>query len=39
MSTAVRSLTVLSTTADKINRIDNHFWIDGDMNLRKAKRT
>ena len=25
-STAIRSLTVLSSTTDKINRISNHFW-------------
>ena len=25
-STVVRNLTVLSSTADKINRINNHFW-------------
>ena len=38
-STVVRNLTVLSSTADKIKRISNHFWIGGDMNLRETQRT
>ena len=32
-STIVRNLTVLSSTTYKINRIRNHFWIGGDMNM------
>ena len=32
-STVVRNLTVPPSTTDKINRISNHFWIDGDMNM------
>ena len=32
-STVVRNLTVLSSTADKINRISNHFLGGGDMDM------
>ena len=32
-STVVRTLTVLSSTTKKINRISNHFWIGGDMDM------
>ena len=42
-STAVRNLTVLSSTTDKINRISNHFWDrwrhEYVVNLRETQRT
>ena len=42
-STAVRNLSVLSRTTNKINRISNHFWHrwrrEYVVNLRKTKQT